>query len=96
MFSRSPLNASLREIAVRRSLDRRKFLRGVAAVSAAGAVSGFRPLRAMEAVPRRPKVVVVTFGGGARDEETFAPEGQENIPRIIGKLIPQRTFRPRW
>jgi hypothetical protein len=29
------------------------------------------------------KTVVVTFGGGARDEETFAPEGQENIPRML-------------
>ena len=41
---------------------------------------------------RRPKVVVVTFGGGARDEETFAPEGQENIPHMLGELIPQGTF----
>ena len=43
-------------------------------------------------VARRPKVVVVTFGGGARDEETFAPEGQENIPHMLGELIPQGTF----
>ncbi len=41
---------------------------------------------------RRPKVVVVTFGGGARDEETFAPEGQENIPHMLNELIPQGTF----
>jgi hypothetical protein len=40
----------------------------------------------------KPKVVVVTFGGGARDEETFAPEGQENIPHMLGELIPQGTF----
>src|SRR5579885_2802980 len=38
------------------------------------------------------KVVVVTFGGGARDQETFAPEGQENIPCLIRELIPQSTF----
>jgi hypothetical protein len=38
------------------------------------------------------KVVVVTFGGGARDEETFMPEGQENIPHLLGELIPQATF----
>lgn len=43
-------------------------------------------------LPRAPKVVVVTFGGGARDEETFAPEGQENIPHMIAELIPQATF----
>lgn len=41
---------------------------------------------------RRPKVVVVTFGGGARDEETFAPEGQENIPHMLTELIPQGSF----
>ena len=38
------------------------------------------------------KTVVVTFGGGARDEETFAPEGQENIPHLMKELIPQATF----
>ena len=42
---------------------------------------------------RRPgKAVVVTFGGGARDEETFAPEGQQNIPHMLQELIPQGTF----
>ncbi len=45
----------------------------------------------MQLAPK-PKVVVVTFGGGARDEETFAPEGQENIPHMLGELIPQGTF----
>ncbi len=43
-------------------------------------------------LPRKRKVVVVTFGGGARDEETFAPEGQENIPHMLNELIPQGTF----
>jgi len=43
-------------------------------------------------LPRGQKVVVVTFGGGARDEETFAPDGQENIPLILAELIPQATF----
>jgi hypothetical protein len=38
------------------------------------------------------KVVVVTFGGGARDEETFMPDGQENIPRLINELLPRATF----
>ena len=36
--------------------------------------------------------MVITFGGGARDQETFAPEGQENIPHLISELIPQSTF----
>jgi len=38
------------------------------------------------------KVIVVTFGGGARDQETFAPEGQENIPHLMNELIPQASF----
>jgi len=46
----------------------------------------------MAAVPRARKAVVVTFGGGARDEETFMPEGQENIPRLLNDLIPRSTF----
>jgi hypothetical protein len=41
---------------------------------------------------RGEKTVVVTFGGGARDEETFAPEGQRYIPHLLGELIPQATF----
>jgi len=37
-------------------------------------------------------VVVITFGGGARDQETFAPEGHENIPHLMRELIPQASF----
>jgi len=44
------------------------------------------------APPRGRKAVVVTFGGGARDEETFMPEGQENIPLLLKELIPRSTF----
>src|SRR5690242_17472700 len=42
--------------------------------------------------PRGKKAVVVTFGGGARDNETFMPDGQENIPHLLNQLIPQATF----
>ena len=42
--------------------------------------------------PKEKKVVVITFGGGARDQETFAPEGQENIPHLMRELIPQSSF----
>jgi hypothetical protein len=49
------------------------------------------PLRPV-GVPRGKKVVVVTFGGGARDEETFMPDGQENIPNLLTELIPQASF----
>jgi hypothetical protein len=85
------LNASLRELAAKQGWDRRQFLRTAVGTAAAGALYGFTPLRAMR-LPREQKAVVVTFGGGARDEETFAPEGQENIPRMLGELIPQGTF----
>lgn len=80
-------------------LSRRDFLRSAAGVGVGGAVFGFAPMtRAMNAVKvssktnRIQKAVVVTFGGGARDQETFSPEGQENIPSLIRELIPQSTF----
>lgn len=38
------------------------------------------------------KTVLVTFGGGARDEETFAEDGQQNIPHLLHELLPQGTF----
>lgn len=82
---------SLREIAASQSLDRRNFLRGAAAAGAYAAFGGPRPLFG-QGRARPSKVVVVTFGGGARDEETFAPEGQENIPHMLGELLPQGTF----
>ncbi|HUI43334.1 MAG TPA: hypothetical protein VL523_15325 [Terriglobia bacterium] len=52
---------------------------------------GLAPLRAL-AAPRARKVLVVTFGGGARDDETFMPDGQENIPHLLTELIPRSTF----
>jgi hypothetical protein len=73
------------------SWRRRDFLRTVTGASAGAALFGFTPLQAM-AAPRCKKAVVVTFGGGARDEETFMPEGQENIPHLLNQLIPQSTF----
>ncbi|MBZ5581384.1 MAG: hypothetical protein LAQ30_04115 [Acidobacteriia bacterium] len=41
---------------------------------------------------RKTKTVVVTFGGGARDQETFMPEGHANIPHLLHELIPRSTF----
>jgi hypothetical protein len=57
----------------------------------AAMVSASPFVRAEQARKRR-KVIVVTFGGGARDQETFAPEGQENIPHLITELAPQSSF----
>jgi hypothetical protein len=48
-------------------------------------------VRGVRAAKKR-KVIVITFGGGARDQETFAPEGQENIPHMLRELIPQASF----
>lgn len=38
------------------------------------------------------KTILVTFGGGARDSETFAEDGQKNIPHLLKELLPQGTF----
>ena len=73
------------------SRERRNFLRTVTGAGAATALFGLAPLRAL-AAPRARKVLVVTFGGGARDDETFMPDGQENIPHLLTELIPRSTF----
>jgi hypothetical protein len=53
---------------------------------------GASPFVRAESARRKRKVIVITFGGGARDQETFAPEGQENIPHLLQELIPQSSF----
>jgi hypothetical protein len=81
----------LHQIAQQRALTRRDFLRSAAVAGAGRRLFGFAPLQALARAAGQ-KTVVVTFGGGARDEETFAPEGQENIPHLLNELIPQATF----
>jgi hypothetical protein len=73
------------------SRSRRNFLRAVAGAGSAAAIFGPQALRGATLQKNR-KAVVVTFGGGARDDETFSPDGQENIPRLLGELLPQATF----
>jgi hypothetical protein len=73
------------------SWSRREFLRATAGATAATMLSAFSPLRAM-AMRKGQKAVVVTFGGGTRDEETFMPDGQENIPHLLKEFVPQGTF----
>jgi len=68
------------------AFTRRNFIR-----LATGAAAFGSALPAM-VVPKNRKAVVVTFGGGARDDETFMPDGQENIPHLLNELIPQATF----
>lgn len=84
--------SSQREAARQLALGRREFLRSAAGVALGSALLRSGPL-AFAATPQsKRKVVVITFGGGARDQETFAPEGQANIPHLMRELIPQSTF----
>lgn len=78
---------SLSQIASQRALSRRDFLRAAVVAGAADLLPS-----SLRKAPLAQKVVVITFGGGARDEETFAPEGQANIPHLIGDLIPRAAF----
>jgi len=79
------------EIAATIGRTRRDFLREAAGVALGTAM--FRsPLARAASVAKNKKVVVITFGGGARDQETFAPEGQENVPNMLRDLIPRATF----
>jgi hypothetical protein len=80
------------EIARQLSVSRREFLRSAAGVTLGGSLLGSGLLARAGVPQKRRKVVVITFGGGARDQETFAPEGQENIPHLMRELIPQSTF----
>ena len=74
------------------SLTRREFLRSASGLVLGSALVDSSPF-AFGATPQsKRKVMVITFGGGARDQETFAPEGQENIPHLMKELIPQSSF----
>ncbi len=81
---------SPREIARNVARSRREFLRTAGVCGAAPLLA--LPRIANAATTRGRKAVVVTFGGGARDEETFTPEGQENIPHLLHELAPRSTF----
>ena len=80
------------ELARRLAFTRREFLRSAAGVTLGGTLLGSGMLARAGVPQEKRKVVVITFGGGARDQETFAPEGQENIPHLMKELIPQSTF----
>jgi hypothetical protein len=72
--------------------SRREFLRNAVGLAVGSAWLGNGTIARAGIAPGKRKVVVITFGGGARDQETFAPEGQENIPHLVRELIPQSTF----
>ena len=85
------LDSLFLEQARRQSLNRRQFL---LEATGAGAACMLMSARSAHALVQKPaaKTIVITFGGGARDQETFAPEGQRFIPRILAELIPRSTF----
>ena len=83
--------ANPQEVSCTLARTRRDFLRTAAGVTLGSALMRPSWARAVTSSSKR-KVVVVTFGGGARDQETFAPEGQENIPHLMRELIPQASF----
>ena len=72
--------------------SRRDFLRDAAGVALGSTLLSASPFVRGAAAARKRKVIVITFGGGARDQETFAPQGQENIPHLIHELAPQASF----
>jgi hypothetical protein len=84
--------SQLRELPQQIAFSRREFLRASAGLALGGTFLHSSPLRHAATPSSKRKVVVITFGGGARDQETFAPEGQENIPHLMRELIPQSTF----
>ena len=81
-----------RKIAEHLGRSRRDFLRGAAGVALGSTLLSASPFVRGAAAAKKRKVIVITFGGGARDQETFAPEGQENIPHLIHELAPQASF----
>ncbi len=85
-----PAKMTPREAAWQLARNRRDFLRAATGAVLGSALMG--PFARAVTLPKRRKAVVITFGGGARDQETFAPEGQENIPHLMRELIPQSTF----
>jgi len=85
-------SASPRELSQNLAWNRREFLRTAAGVTLGASISPAGSVFRASAFPKDKKVVVITFGGGARDQETFAPEGQENIPHLMRELIPQASF----
>jgi hypothetical protein len=67
-------------------LSKRQFLRA-AGIAAASRMT----LRGSNPQVSDRKVIVVTFGGGVRYAETFAPEGERNIPHLL-RLRPEGLF----
>ncbi len=95
MFNRSAITSKDlygTELAKHLGRSRREFLRDASGLAAGLALVSGRSLLHAQSLIKKRKVIVITFGGGARDQETFAPEGQHNIPYMLRELAPQSTF----
>ena len=73
--------------------SRRDLLRGAAAL-VADAILPRRTYAEREGRDVETRAIVVTFGGGVRWEDTFAPEAWSNIPHLVSDLVPQGLFYP--
>lgn len=80
------------DVAFHLGRSRRDFLRDAAGAAVGAALMSGSPLVRGANARKKRKVIVITFGGGARDQETFSPDGQENIPHLLGELAPQSSF----
>jgi hypothetical protein len=75
----------------RLSLSRRDFLRST--IGATTSLICSYPHHALAASgTARQKAIIITFGGGARDDETFSIDGQQYIPNLLNTLAPQSCF----
>jgi hypothetical protein len=81
-----------RNIAEHLGRSRRDFLRGAAGLALGSASLTASPFIRGAAAAAKRKIIVITFGGGARDQETFSAAGQENIPHLIHDLAPRASF----
>lgn len=75
------------------SLSRREFLRDAIGATTAASLFCMRPCKALASLaPSRQKAIIITFGGGARDDETFSADGRQYIPQLLNTLAPQSCF----
>jgi hypothetical protein len=75
------------------SVSRREFMRHAIGATAAASLFSVRPCAGLQGlVDPAQKAVIVTFGGGARDDETFSIDGQQYIPHLLNTLAPQSCF----
>src|SRR5215813_5488015 len=72
------------------ALSKRRFIQ-LAGLSIANRILPSRLWGAAKQPGAGRKVIIVTFGGGVRYAETFAPDGLRNIPRLVG-LRPEGYF----